>query len=49
LERIGATGDNVLPVVSRANIKQLLGVVTVDDILEVYGLSKMPGSARGTH
>lgn len=39
LERMGTTGRNVLPVVSRANVRQLLGVVTLEEILEAYGLS----------
>ncbi|HEY4359789.1 MAG TPA: chloride channel protein [Bryobacteraceae bacterium] len=38
LERMGSSGLNVLPVVSRANVRQLLGVVVLDDILDAYGL-----------
>jgi CIC family chloride channel protein len=38
LERMGTTGYNVLPVVSRANTRRLLGVVALEDTLEVYGL-----------
>ena len=41
LERMGATGYNVLPVVSRADVRRLLGVVALDDILDVYGLLKI--------
>jgi CBS domain-containing protein len=41
LERMGTTGYNVLPVVSRANTRRLLGVVALEDILEVYGLLRM--------
>lgn len=36
LERMGASGYNVLPVVSRTNVRNLEGVVTLDDILEAY-------------
>lgn len=38
LERMGSSGLSVLPVVSRANVRQLLGVVVLDDILDAYGL-----------
>jgi hypothetical protein len=35
------TGDvNVLPVVSRANIRQIFGVAALADILEAYGVRK---------
>ena len=44
LERMGTTGMNVLPVVSRANVHQLLGVVALDDILGAYGVGK-----QGSH
>jgi CIC family chloride channel protein len=40
LERMGASGLNVLPVVSRANFHQLLGIVVLDDILNTYGVGK---------
>jgi hypothetical protein len=30
----------VLPVVSRANVRQLLGIVVLDDILKAYGVAK---------
>ncbi|MGA7413733.1 MAG: chloride channel protein [Bryobacteraceae bacterium] len=39
LARMGSSGMNVLPVVSRANVRQLLGVVGLDDILKTYGLA----------
>lgn len=42
LERMGLSGLKVLPVVSRANIRQLLGVVVLDDILGAYGVAKPP-------
>jgi CIC family chloride channel protein len=44
LERMGTTGMNVLPVVSRANVHQLLGIVALDDILGAYGVGK-----QGSH
>jgi CIC family chloride channel protein len=45
LERMGASGLNVLPVVSRANVHQLVGIVVLDDILHTYGVDKHPGEA----
>ena len=44
LERMGASGLNVLPVVSRANVRQLLGIIVLDDILNAYGVRKRNGS-----
>jgi chloride channel protein, CIC family len=38
LERMGAAHVDVLPVVSRANIHELLGIVKLNDVLEFYGL-----------
>jgi len=38
LSRMGATNHTVLPVVSRANVRVLLGVVTLPDILRAYGV-----------
>ena len=43
LERMGSAGYNVLPVVSRVDVRKLLGVVKLEDILEAYGLSRLPG------
>lgn len=40
LERMGSSGLNVLPVVSRANVRQLMGIILLDDILGAYGLRK---------
>ena len=45
LERMGASGHNVLPVVSRANVRRLEGVVTLEHILEAYGLAHAPEDA----
>lgn len=38
LEKMGAAGVDALPVVSRANFRQILGVLTLPDILSAYGL-----------
>jgi len=38
LERMGANRIQVLPVVNRADVHDLLGVVTLEDVLEAYGL-----------
>jgi CIC family chloride channel protein len=40
LDRMGATRFDVLPVVSRANVHELEGVVTLLDVLERYGIGK---------
>jgi CIC family chloride channel protein len=40
LERMGALRHTVLPVVSRSNIRHLLGVVTLEDVLEAYGVER---------
>ena len=40
LERMGSSGLKVLPVVSRANVRQLLGVVFLHDVLDAYGIAK---------
>ena len=40
LERMGTSGLNVLPVVSRANVRQLIGIIVLDDILDAYGVAK---------
>ena len=47
LERMGTSGLNVLPVVSRANVRQLLGIVVLDDILDAYGVAKRDRSTCG--
>ena len=39
LERMGATQLDVLPVVSRADIHKLLGVVVLQDVLAAYGVA----------
>jgi len=40
LDRMGASHLDLLPVVSRANVHQLRGVVTVEDILAQYGVGR---------
>jgi CIC family chloride channel protein len=39
LERMGANGIDLLPVVSRADVHKLEGVVTLRDVLQAYGVS----------
>jgi len=40
LERMGANRIQLLPVVSRADVHELLGVVTLDDVLDSYGIGR---------
>ena len=44
LDRLGATHTDVLPVVSRANIHELLGIVRLQDVLRAYGVNNGPES-----
>ncbi len=39
LQRMGEGGLRTLPVVSRADVRQVLGVVNLEDILKAYGVS----------
>jgi CIC family chloride channel protein len=39
LERMGSKGVDVVPVVSRANIRQMYGIVALKDILATYGFA----------
>jgi CIC family chloride channel protein len=39
LQRLGQAGLDVIPVVSRANVRELMGVVTLEDILKEYGVN----------
>ncbi len=39
LERMGTSGYKVLPVVSRANVRELVGVIALEDILCAYGVA----------
>lgn len=42
LDRMGATRTDLLPVVSRANVHQMLGVVRLHDVLKSYGVDEEP-------
>jgi CIC family chloride channel protein len=44
LDRLGVTHTDMLPVVSRANIHQLLGEVRLQDVLKAYGVNNGPES-----
>ncbi len=39
LDRMGAASLDLIPIVSRANVREILGVVYLEDVLESYGLS----------
>ena len=43
LARMGAAGLDVLPVVSRGNLRELMGVVTLPDVLHAYGIAVPKG------
>jgi chloride channel protein, CIC family len=45
LERMGATHLEVLPVVNRADVHKLEGIVTLQDVLNLYGFGGSAGSA----
>jgi CIC family chloride channel protein len=49
LDRMGESGHTALPVVSRANARAILGIVTLADILTVYGVARTvePVGSRG--
>jgi CIC family chloride channel protein len=38
LERFGASGEKFIPVLSRANVTEVVGVVALDDVLRAYGV-----------
>ena len=40
LERMGAAGVDAVPVVSRANMREFLGIVTLNDVLAAYGVER---------
>jgi len=44
LERMGTAGLHVLPVVSRANVRQLTGIVVLEDVLHAYGIGSQPAT-----
>jgi CIC family chloride channel protein len=39
LERMGSNQIDLLPVVSRADVHEMIGVVTLQDVLDAYGVS----------
>jgi len=43
LERMGASSVEILPVVSRADVHQLEGIVTLRDVLDAYGVGPCVG------
>jgi len=43
LERMGAGRLDLLPVVSRANVREILGLVYLQDVLEAYGVNRKSG------
>jgi chloride channel protein, CIC family len=45
MRRMATSGLHVLPVVSRANVRQLVAVVSLEDILSAYGIGKTTRSA----
>ena len=45
LRRMAQSGINVLPVVSRSNVRQLLGVISLSDILRAYGVGEHQSKA----
>ena len=44
LERMGANQLDILPVVNRANVHKLEGIVTLRDVLDSYGVSPSDGA-----
>jgi len=46
LERMGATGVDVVPVVSRANIHEMYGIVTLSGILATYGVPEVAAATK---
>jgi len=49
LARMGDTGHNALPVVSRGNVREMVGIVTLVDVLKAYGVdTRRMTPVRGT-
>jgi len=44
LERMGANHIDLLPVVSRVDVHQLVGIVTLQDVLDAYGIAQTGAS-----
>jgi CIC family chloride channel protein len=42
LERMAKTRLELLPVVSRANVRKLEGIITLEDVLRAYGFERPP-------
>ncbi len=40
LERMGRAGANILPVVSRLDVRRLEGIVSLEDVMRMYGFPK---------
>jgi CIC family chloride channel protein len=47
LERMGAAGVSVLPVVSRLNVRRLEGIVSLPDVMRVYGFARSAPQDEG--
>ena len=46
---MGDTGHNALPVVNRGNIREMIGIVTLVDVLKAYGVdTRRMTPVRGT-
>jgi CIC family chloride channel protein len=45
LQRMGSADANVLPVVSRANVREMFGVVALPDVLSAYGVIRPKAKA----
>jgi CIC family chloride channel protein len=41
LQRLGETRVDIIPVVNRANVRELIGIVTLADILDKFGVGRM--------
>jgi CIC family chloride channel protein len=48
MRRLAETGMSVLPVVSRTNIREVKGTISMPDILAAYAMGKVPQSPAGS-
>src|SRR4029077_7316782 len=46
LERMGTAHVDALPVVSRADVHKLEGIVALQDVLNFYGFAQQPGAEK---
>ncbi len=46
MRRFAETGLKVLPVVSRTNVREMLGVISMDDIMAAYAMGKVEGQSE---